>query len=1118
MADANSALPGSPQPQSLGSVRTPLVGRKREHAELRAALDDAMRGRGRLVMLAGEPGIGKTRLADELATEAALAGAKVAWGRCWEGGGAPAYWPWIQIIRACTPEGDPTTLESLIAQTSPQLTTFAADRPQPDTGPESRQPMAITVQGSAEPQGERFRLFDTVAVFLRSVSHANPLVIVFDDCHGADTASLLLLRFIARDLRQLPLLMVVTYREIEARRHAHLAELMAELGREGTTITLRGLSEADVRQFIGDSAGQQPDQATVEALYHATEGNPFFLSEIVRLLIAEGQIPGRRGNGLGTFKIPEGVRVAIRRRVGLASEAAQGALNVGAAVGREFDLAAIRTAAELSLEQLTAALDEAESCGIVTRIPDTVSRYRFSHALIPETLYHDLPKSNRRQLHLSIARTIEDLYRANLKPHLPELAHHYSRALPAGPLEKAIEYARRGAQNAQALLAYEEAARLYQMAIEAVELREPIDEALRCEMLLSLGEAMYGAGLFNRTREAFERAAESARNLASAEHMARAALGFGMPPTTPYSVDQTLVRLLEEALGALSDSNSPLRAMVLARLASELYWSDAHTRRADLSCQAVEMARRIGDRVTLIYVLFMRHLAAWSLDNLDERLAIAAEIVGLAEEATSTLWTTRVWGLRARYYRFVDLLELGDIRAVDEEIERYAQLAADLRQHFGYEELARATRALMDGRFDEAERMANQALAVAQRLERRARPFRQAVNSHLLILRREQGRLEELEPIFGSARARAPKSTLARCSLALCYAELGRRTEAMAEFEELAAADFGALPRDAGWMATMVLLTDVCAFLHDAERAAALYAMLLPYASRNATLDVHVCYGSVAHYLGMLAVTMRDRERAAEHFEAALTFNVRMGANPWVAHTRYQYAALLLARDQPGDRERAAQFVAQALATTESLGMKSLAAKLRALEHPDLSATAGPDGTVTILFTDIQDSTEMTERLGDLRAQELIHAHNAIVREQVVAHKGFEVKSMGDGFMLAFPSARRALLCAIAIQRAFAAYNEQHPGAAIRVSMGLHTGEAIKEAGDFYGKTVILAARIGTQARGGEILVSAVFRELTESAGDLRFDEGREVEIKGLAGTRRLYAVLWRDAPPLDGQ
>ncbi len=181
------------------------------------------------------------------------------------------------------------------------------------------------------------------------------------------------------------------------------------------------------------------------------------------------------------------------------------------------------------------------------------------------------------------------------------------------------------------------------------------------------------------------------------------------------------------------------------------------------------------------------------------------------------------------------------------------------------------------------------------------------------------------------------------------------------------------------------------------------------------------------------------------------------------------------------------------------------------MERPNLQAHAAPDGTVSILFSDIENSTVMTERLGDLRAQEVLREHNELVRRQVAEQKGFEVKSMGDGFMVAFSSARRALLCAIGIQRAVADYSRNHPEQPIRVRIGLHTGEAISEGGDFYGKSVIMAARIASKANAGEILVSSVFKAVTDSAGDLQFDQGHEVELKGLTGTYWVHRVLWSD-------
>ena len=485
-------------------------------------------------------------------------------------------------------------------------------------------------------------------------------------------------------------------------------------------------------------------------------------------------------------------------------------------------------------------------------------------------------------------------------------------------------------------------------------------------------------------------------------------------------------------------------------------------------------------------------------------------------------------------------MELGDIPAADREIEAYAGLAEELRQpaYLWFTALRRATRAQMDGRFDEAERLAQQGLAIGQRVRsENAVPF---FGAQTFALRWDQGRLQEMEAGVKGFVEQYPEFPAWRCALSLVYRELGREEEARNEFERLATNEFADLPRDALWLIAIAIVSDTCAFLGDAARAATLYELFLPYAGRNTVAAPGVvCAGSASRYLGLLATTMSRWEEAARHFEEAIEMNTRMGARPFAARCQQEYAGMLVGRDQPGDLEKALELLTQALDTAQQLGMKALveralALKLQAqgidttspqtsidavaasvyVDKPDLPpAAVAPDGTVTILFSDIEGSTEMTERLGDQSWLELLRAHNSIVRKRVAAHEGFEVKSQGDGFMLAFQSARRALECAADIQRAFAKRNEsaEEP---IRVRIGLHAGEAIKEAdpdgqADFYGKNVILAARIAAQAQGGEILVSSLLKELTESGGDIEFGQGRDVELKGLSGKHQVFDVVW---------
>ncbi|MEE9284704.1 MAG: adenylate/guanylate cyclase domain-containing protein, partial [Dehalococcoidia bacterium] len=883
-----------------------------------------------------------------------------------------------------------------------------------------------------------------------------------------------------------------------------LSEVVAGLRRERLyqRVLLRGLPAEDVRAMLlaiaqqaGTGEQEVPDEAA-RAIYGETEGNPFFVEEILKHLVEEGKLYRQEGRWVTppdiAQDIPEGIREAIGRRLSRLSDDCNRMLTLASTMTGGFSWELLLAVSGEEEDRLLDLLDETLRALVIRerRDPSTSSgqagagTYEFTHALIRQTLYGELSTPRRVVLHRQIGEALERAYTANLEPHLAELAHHFFQAAPGGDVDKSIDYATRAAERALSLAAYEEAAGLYEIALQAMELEDKPDEAQRCELLLALGDARWKAGDTDRAKETFRRAAELARILKDPERLARAALGSGGPWGEAGVVDEPLVGLLEEAFGALGDGDSPLRARVLSRLAVALYWTDSLERREQLSREAVEMARRIGDAEALGYTLFRRVFAIWGPGNVEDQLAAATEIVEQAEALGD-----REMFLQGRFWRIFNLLDKGDISAADVEIEGFARLAEEMRQPFylWYTPQFQAMRALMDGRFEEAERLARQALVTGQRVREQDADMRFEIQ--MMVLRRDCGGLEESEATVKRFVAKYSELRAWRCLLAEFYSELGRQGEARAEFERLAADDFADLPRDAVWLAAVAALTQVCAVLADTGRAATLYDLLLPYAGRNIVEGSVACYGSASRYLGLLAATMERWEEAERHFEDALAMNARMGARPFVAHTQHEYVGMLLHRDEPGDREKALELVTQALDTAQELGMKplverALALKLQAqgidptasqnsidavaasveVERPDLRQHAAPDGTVTILFSDIEGSTAMTERLGDQAWLKLLRGHNATVREQVAAHEGFEVKSEGDGFMLAFGSARKALECAVDIQRAFAERNES-ADEPIQVRIGLHTGEAIKEAdpdgqADFYGKNVILAARI----------------------------------------------------------
>jgi tetratricopeptide (TPR) repeat protein len=919
---------------SDGLARGAFVGRERELGALGTGLRAAIAGRGGLFMIVGEPGIGKTRLADELSADARAAGALVLWGRCWEGGGAPAYWPWVQVLRGCCAAAG----EALGAR----LGSGAAHIAQ--LVPEVRERLPRTPEASSpDPDRARFHLFDASATFLKSTAFQRPLVLVLDDLHEADRPSLLLLQFLAREVADAPILIVGSYREFEVRRQRDLSELLGELARHGHHVPLRGLSEADVGHFIERTFGCAPTTRVVSAVYRATDGNPFFVDEVARLLAAEGRLDHALGpDRLG---IPEGVREAIRRRLApLPAECAH-ALAIAAVVGREFDLACLEHACGLPAERLIELIGDAVTAGIVDQADGHDGRYRFAHALIRETLYGDLAPIRRVQLHRRVGEALEVLYQRDPEPYLAELAHHFLAAAPADAAGRGLDYCVRAAERATRLLACEEAILHYRHALDALAGTEP-DERRRCELLLALGDAYDLAGDVERAKEVHARAADIARELGDVPALVRAALGSGGQWARKFTsavFDKSDAGLLESALAALADEDSVQRAKVLARLGLKLRFMGASERAKMLTREAVHMARRLGDVPTLAYALNLRHGVLLGPDNLEARIAIAGEMLRLAEETTD-----REIELRGYAVRIVDFLQSGDIPALDGDLERYVALARETRDPFDLwmSAMYLAMRVLLAGRFVEGERLALEAMAMAWHM-----PGQQSQDENagmcfagqLFSIRREVGGIGDLAPAFEDYLARFPSMPILCCALVHIHLGQGNVADARRHFDDLAARDFSILPRDSVWQSAICILVEACAIFGDAERASTLYTLLLPYEAQNGAITSTGGLGSVSRYLGLAAATRGRWDDAAAHFEAALAMNVRMNTRPWVAHTQHDYAVMLAARGAVGDSARAAGLLREAGETARDLGMVCLAEKV-ALALAPLDEAVSADG------------------------------------------------------------------------------------------------------------------------------------------------------------------------------
>ena len=1117
-APAAAASDVNPLDRLAGGI---FVGREKEMDELRAGLEDSLSGRGRLMMLVGEPGIGKTRTSEEFATYARLRNVQVLWGRCYEGEGAPAYWPWVQIIRSYVHDKEPKQLMS-------EMGPGAADIAQVVSEVGERLP-GLSAPPQLEPDQARFRLFDSITTFLKNASQGAPLMVVLDDMHWADKPSLLLLQFLAKELRGSRLMVLGTYRDVELRRQHPLAQTLGELNRENLSqrVLLRGLTAHDVKRFVEVTAGTTPPDTLVQAVYKETEGNPFFVNEIVRLLVADGRLEHAEGVKEWSVTIPQSVREVVGRRLDHLSDECNKVLTIGAVIGREFGVKLLEKVSEVKGDRLLEALEEAMAARVIAELPRATDQYWFSHALIRETLYEELNTTRRIRLHRQIGDALEEL---DAEGNLPQLAYHFCEAAPGGDVDKAVDYAVRAAERATDLVAYEEAVVHYSAALQAIDLRTPPDEGRRCDILLDLSEAHFMAGDTEQTTATLDMAVELARTRKDAERMGRAARAQALRFYEVGSVRDPVVALLEEALEGLGGEDTALRSRLLGLLSRELYFSETDARAKALADEALAVARRVGDPASISAAIQISLFGGNIALGVRDRLGVVTEAIELAEQAGD-----RLLQMSGHFYRTMSFLVLGDIAELDREIAVFTRLSQEMRHptYLWQATILPAMRALMDGRLDDAERLAQEALSVGQRTENAN--AMQMYAAQIFALRREQGRLGEMEAGIKGFMQTYPAVPAWRTALALLSAELGHEDEARKQLDILAADDFAALPRDGNWPVAMALLSEVCAFLGDTERAEFLYEALRPWEDLCIMIGPAVdSYGAASRCMGRLAAAMGRWEDAERHFEHALKKNTEMGAGRWVVRTRLQYATMLAERDAPGDQQKALSLLSDALDMAQRLGMKRdledcLALKMKVQgvdlsssnpaasidavaslvnrEKPDLRPQAAPDGTVTIMFSDIEGSTALADRLGDKRFMEVLREHNAIIRDQLKSHGGFEVKSEGDGFMVAFQSAGKALACASAIQKALLARNDsaEEP---VRVRMGLHAGEVIKEGEDFFGRNVIMAARVASQANGGEILTSGVVKTLMQGS-DVTWGDSRTVALKGLSGEHEIWAVEW---------
>ena len=886
--------------------RRPFVGRERELAELESRLDDAMSGRGSLALIVGEPGIGKSRLAEELAVRARARGVSVLVGRCWEAGGAPAYWPWVQSLRTHVLQTEPSELReqlgngaSEIAQILPELREMFPDLPEP---------------GPAESESARFRLFDALSRFLRRASESKPIVLGLDDLHAADASSLLLLEFVVRELPTTRLFVLGAYRDVDPTPAAPLTALLAALSREPAVLRLQlqGLDKTAISEYVEWTDAELASSELAEALTEKTEGNPLFVGEIVRLLGTERASAGTTAPQ--TIAIPQSIRGVITQRLARLSEECTRVLPLAAVLGREFAIDVLACMSDTDEDCLLDVLGEAIEARVVADIPGTVGRLRFAHVLIRDTLYEELTGARRVRLHRQTVEALETIHGDATGPYLSELALH---ALAGNDPNSALTYSRQAGDRAFALIAYEEAAQLYESALRALDTARPDDDVARCELLLALGDALSRAGDDPAAKDTFLAAASIAERLGLEREFARAAMGYGgRMLVVRAGRDDRLVPLLEKALQMLPDDEIELRGRLLGRLAGALRGQPDRERRELLSRQAIELARRAGNDVALAFALDGRASAIVAPDTIQECLALGEELCTVGERIGD-----RERLVQGCSYRLMTQLMLGDLEHALCALEHERRAARDLGQPAQLWGLAadEAMLALMAGRFENAASFSERAFNHGQQaIPELAIPV---YTFQRYLLHYHLGGLDRIEPTMRKIVAAHPSRPMFAFALAHIHAITGRQPEAERVLDELADSGLSTVPFDQEWLVAMSLLAETATLLERRDISPALYELILPFSALNSVDLPEGIRGSMSRYLGLLATLLQRWDAAEKHFDEALTLNERIGATPWLALSRSDYARMLLARNTPGDRQRAQQLLADASTAYGELGV-----------------------------------------------------------------------------------------------------------------------------------------------------------------------------------------------------
>lgn len=906
-------LPLPPQVEQVDTFG--FVGRDDQHQAMLGAWKTVL-AEGRLaVFVGGEPGIGKTRLVKELCRTAHFDRGVVLWGSCDEELGVP-YQPFVEAFRWLAHVLPSDQLADLIGPLGSELTPLIPEleRLLPGIGPRL----------SDDPETERNRLFEATTDLLQNLSAREPVVLVLDDVHWARRPTLLLLRHLLKTTVDLHLLIVATYRDTDLDRTHPLSEMLADMRRQAGVerLMLHGLDTRGVREFLQSTAGHELEEegiALADALARETEGNPFFLGEVLRHLTESGALVFREGRWtsdveLNEFGIPEGIREVIGRRLSHLNSSSNEVLATAAVIGREFDLRVLGHVLDGGTEAALDAVGEAETAGLVEAVAGRPGTYRFAHALVRSTLYEELPTTRRLRLHRAVGLALE--VGGGIESRLTELAWHFTESAALGDVDRAITYGRRAGDAARADLAFEEAAGAYERALEVLELREGTDPLLQARLLLAAGDSLTAIN-DPRGVELLLAAEELGQSIDDVTILAEVlfSLSRNVFDRRGTSTDEHDIALGEFILQRESSLDPAMLARVLSALSVELFWSDESERMRQLSDRALDIARELGDPHLLADVLGNRNYVHDATDpsSLDRALDEMNETIEVSAGIDDRLLCT------VHLDRTVNHVIRGDVTQGDLDLAEGERLADRLRipQLIARAKNLRAARLLLAGDLDLCDALVADYEAYCAREHLHGAT---AVASLRYRLQYERGELADLEGLLEAIIDAQPAIPVWRMALCGVYLQTDRPAQCVPHVEAVVADDFAMVPRNAVFLLTCSSTARIAsqvgalAAAEAAYRHAAPFDEMFPFAGTLWEYPIGVGVGAAAAALGWY-------ELAEQHFGNSRTVCERAGAKTFLVATDVHEAEMLVQRGGPGDHERAEQLARASLAASERLGL-----------------------------------------------------------------------------------------------------------------------------------------------------------------------------------------------------